>query len=510
MPDRTPTHPLAWIILLGVSIFTTLCLTGWIQGLDNTFHANGRWITSKTFLERGAIGGTMFRVTRVPLARNRVDLGSWFGFHEIIWHEPLDLASLDFEFELDDGAWVAVLFDGANHAYDAVRLSRDPTLPSIECGVDRKRLFTRSSRIDAADWSIGSGWHHGRVVFGDEWYELLVDGVLVDSGSRTRAGPQSIGFKGGGASTRIDEVRMSGRDGTDVYENFRNDRGAWRTASWVALGLAILHGFVWFGVARLGRRFRRPSIVYHLAVATVTSVGAALGFVGDHYFFASRYPREVLVNPEYPNTIVFEPSDPIPPSPSAGELETFPITFVGSSQTWGSGATLASDTWVRLVEQRLNAIPDRRYRFVCQNTGINGATSDTLLPRYLDEWLPQGPRMTVIDLSHNDQDLTRLGLNLCRFTEANRAAGVETVFVLEPNTHQPNTWRRTAPNVPVNHTLIRRLGQEIGVPVIDMQAKMDADRNRGFLWWDFVHLTSGGQQVFAENLAEELVPLLTR
>ena len=49
------------------------------------------------------------------------------------------------------------------------------------------------------------------------------------------------------------------------------------------------------------------------------------------------------------------------------------------------------------------------------------------------------------------------------------------------------------------------------VPVIPMHEYLGRNYTRGFLWWDHVHLTSYGHQLFAERLYQglhefELVP----
>jgi len=48
------------------------------------------------------------------------------------------------------------------------------------------------------------------------------------------------------------------------------------------------------------------------------------------------------------------------------------------------------------------------------------------------------------------------------------------------------------------------LAAELAVPLVPMHRHLARHGDEGFLWWDFAHLTSFGQQLFAERLLEEL------
>jgi hypothetical protein len=52
------------------------------------------------------------------------------------------------------------------------------------------------------------------------------------------------------------------------------------------------------------------------------------------------------------------------------------------------------------------------------------------------------------------------------------------------------------------------VAQAASAPIVDMQAYLAQNEDRGFLWWDSVHLTSFGQRLFAERLLPELVAVL--
>ena len=61
----------------------------------------------------------------------------------------------------------------------------------------------------------------------------------------------------------------------------------------------------------------------------------------------------------------------------------------------------------------------------------------------------------------------------------------------------------------LKHQVMRDLSAERGLaPPLDMQAFLYEQRNRAYLWWDFIHMRDPGHLLFAERLAEELLPIM--
>ncbi|MFQ5527612.1 MAG: hypothetical protein ACE5GX_15290 [Thermoanaerobaculia bacterium] len=78
----------------------------------NSLHANGRWISSKTRLERALMGSFAFVTERQSLAGGTLNLGAWHGFQEVVYSEQIEhLASLAFDFRVAEGSDIVALFD---------------------------------------------------------------------------------------------------------------------------------------------------------------------------------------------------------------------------------------------------------------------------------------------------------------------------------------------------------------------------------------------------------------
>ena len=81
---------------------------------------------------------------------------------------------------------------------------------------------------------------------------------------------------------------------------------------------------------------------------------------------------------------------------------TIRVAFLGTSQTWGSGAERISETFVArchgLLAQALGDISVETYNF-----SISGSNSTELLGKYAESWRFSQPDLLVINLSTNDR-----------------------------------------------------------------------------------------------------------
>jgi hypothetical protein len=65
---------------------------------QNSLYLNDRWIVQKRMMKMGLMGADEFLLTRTPLAQNLLNLGSYHGYQEVIYRQPVTLAKLNFDF----------------------------------------------------------------------------------------------------------------------------------------------------------------------------------------------------------------------------------------------------------------------------------------------------------------------------------------------------------------------------------------------------------------------------
>ena len=84
------------------------------------------------------------------------------------------------------------------------------------------------------------------------------------------------------------------------------------------------------------------------------------------------------------------------------------------------------------------------------------------------------------------------------------------MFVAEPNSIERRPTDSQHGDLAVKHRIVRTIAARHGLPVIDLQWYLTEQKDAGFIWWDFVHLTTLGQRLVAGKLARDLAALLDR
>jgi len=182
--------------------------------------------------------------------------------------------------------------------------------------------------------------------------------------------------------------------------------------------------------------------------------------------------------------------------------DTKTILFLGSSQTTGAGAATENDSFVNRIQRQLDATAARGIHIACINAGINAANSSLLLKQYQDSWIATAPALVVINLGCNDllspKFEVEYAANLVEFARLNQEKGIRTLFVTEAL-----SWENY-PAEPRTHAIMQRVAAAQGIPVVTAGKYLDEYREKGFLWWDFVHPTSFGHRLIAQCIYAEI------
>ena len=173
--------------------------------------------------------------------------------------------------------------------------------------------------------------------------------------------------------------------------------------------------------------------------------------------------------------------------------------LLGSSQTWGEGALGEEDVVDKIIESNLNESLSNGKRYECINAGIRGESSSGLFDLYEKEFIKLNPRILLINLSNNDSPVfpEKFAENLNKFIKLNDRNGIETVLILEANS--PEHRDRLFLNSIMSE--VAKVNNKLS---IDMNSYLRSQVESGFIWWDNVHMTSFGQELFAEEVVREL------
>jgi lysophospholipase L1-like esterase len=547
--------------------------TQFIQYSRNVLLTNGQWISSKPLMQMEVMGAPQFMKTRNALFRNQLHLGEWHGFNEVSLKERVEPAAIEYRFRLSRGAYIYFIFDRSPSRHSGIRLSRNVKFPSMFYQADRLNKFVSRTALDLTPSGLSDGWHNLVLSFGSGQVIANLDGAALASMPVKSEGPQIIGLRGGSLPADVDSVRITGKDGRMLLDDsFSNRRHYWTILAAVAVVSFVVIGLTTVPVLRRHSPYEFKLAVFRCLMGLgVAIMVLSLLFGFDYFFWSSRYlykdylpggAHAFAVNVQiealrqklflYPKGVNAFPLDKelsaaitrwdgdhrldggrfhrgkpiifreivrytrehpmVPEFLDEGQVRGLPpksdrtirVAFLGTSQTYGAGAERISETFVArchgLLAQALGDISVETYNF-----SISGSNSTELLRKYAESWRFARPDLLLINLSTNDEKIDTLTANLPTLTQQTRATGGRVVFLLEPNAAEVDHRYLQR-----KHSAVQRLGQELGVPVWNLDRYMSSDPvyDSGMMWWDFVHLTSYGHGVVAEWLAPQMLAMI--
>jgi lysophospholipase L1-like esterase len=350
------------------------------------------------------------------------------------------------------------------------------------------------------------GWNKYEVIQKDGTLSLLINGERVFQTSFKSSPLQQFGFRNGENQVLLADVSVFGANGTELAsENFRNTR-------YYVLVLLAAVALVYLLNSWIGREQKKNNkrwTLYALTCNLVLIAVFGLYFAADWFYFSA-----ISLNPQEP----FLDAIHLPSFMSAASAEVntrrqyidkhpgiYRVIFLGSSQTFGEGANTENDRWMNRIQQSFDARDKGRTEVL--RAGMPGSRADPIFRKYREYWLEKGPNLAVIDLSNNDDDPAKFRKSLEDFVRLDCENGIKTLFILEPN--DPEAIKNLA-HTAINHQNMREVAARMNVPVVEMHQYLSSAEvyDSGFLWWDFVHLTSYGQKLFADHLFPTLEKII--
>jgi lysophospholipase L1-like esterase len=557
-------HSFRRLVVIGCILWIAFVVEAaqFIQYSRNILLINGQWVNSKLLMQMYVMGSDQFMTTRNTLFRNRLHLGEWHGFNEVSLKERLEPAAIEYRFRLSPGAYLYFIFNRSASGHDGIRLSRNAKFPSMFYQADRLNKFLSRTALDLAPSRLNDGWHNLVLSFGSGQVTASLDGAALASIPVKSEGPQIIGLRGGFWPADVDSVRITAKDGRTILDDSFSNRRHYRAV----LATVAVISLLLIGLTTIPLLRRHSPNEFKLGVfrclmgLSVAIMVLSLLFGFDYFFWSSRYlykeylpgdvqPFAITVSIEalrkklflYPKDVSAFPSDKelrqvitrwdggkpiifsdiarytrehpmVPEFLGDGQVRGLPpkadrtirVAFLGTSQTYGSGAERISETFVArcygLLAQALGDISVETYNF-----SISGSNSTELLSKYAESWRFAQPDLLLINLSTNDRKPDTLTANLRTLAHQTRAVGGRVVFLLEPNAAEVE--RR---GLQERHSAIQRLGQDSRVPVWNLDKYLSSDPvyDSGMMWWDKVHLTSYGHGVVAEWLAPQMLAMI--
>lgn len=446
------------------------------------------------------------------LANGWANLGAWYGYQELIVQDPVSVDFLSFNYLLSTDSYVFVMLDRTSEVFSAIRLSSHPDYESAFITMNQDGRFLSVDPLTLKQLHT-QGWHRTELWIDHDSHTVT---VRIDDEEAAQLNvplprEQRFGFRGSYNPVYVDFIETRDESGeVSFVEDFSyRDQYALQKKSLLFFSILVLSFFIMFVVFQWKKR-----LVVALGVQLLCVLNAVLAllvlvyYLHNHYLIGYPNPS----SPLYPLTKYLElerqqihsywsSQDTAPTVRSFEEKGPVRVLFIGSSQTWGSGASSADKTFVQVAENLANSSSDQKeYTFI--NAGKSAAKSPELLELYKEIWLEFQPQIVVVNLSSNDNNAEIFEKNLHEFAKINAEKNIKTVFVLEANSPDFH------PMALHLHPVMKNVAQEHDIPVIDLHTYLLGEKHTGMLWWDNVHLTDYGHKLAGCFLFDELRDVL--
>jgi lysophospholipase L1-like esterase len=487
-------------LLLLVSAVVAQALTPVLRSRETTLTMQRDWTSTKRLVEMELMGAPSYQSGTQALAGEQLNLHPWHGYQEVMLRPEAAPREVQFRCLLGEGAYVYFLFNRTqifpygDAAYEALRLSSSSDFSSGFFRVTGAGEFLARQEFPVPGLTPET-WHTARLLFeGDGGVALFLDGALVAKHTFPRWQRMHVGFRGGAHKASVDDVVITQFGGEPtIRESFVDldaQRSTWRRLAAAAFAVQVaVAGLLWLCMADWRSR---AGVLISLGVT-----GAICALLAGQFYtriLAVAYPAvDATVQHDE-----FEHLREVTESTRAHIMNAYPceappgvmrVVVVGTSQTFGAGATQREETFVNQLSSMLTGKLGREVE--CIAAAVPGAVSSLLLALYQDAWAGFGQTLTVINLSVNDGFEEDFEENIRTFIAINRERGVDTLLILEatsPEQHADGVEK---------HAAMRKVAEELGVPCFDMHAALRARVNEGMLWWDV-----------AEELVEPVAEML--
>ncbi len=519
------------LLLIFMAGWIAFFYAGCVQQNHHSLFDNGSWRVGKRLPLLHTMASDDFLISRAPLFLDKLALHSYFGYQEVVYKTPLVASAMRFSMHLrDDGVLHVILAQTPTHTH-YLRLSKQASLPSTVIVMESDGVPQARAPI-AGPIAQSDRPQHVQIFLSSPLATIDIDGVRYGEFPwQKRSG--FIGFKGDSnlRKLEIDDIAIT-TDDQIIEENFTAKEPRLRPFAVAFLCLSMLALLAHYFLRLLAIKLLLPvamalPVFYffdlffwsHLEISALTTPihlyeisnaqtiqkleDLRYGFVETLSPRKPEFTHKELKARGYPLHQLFdrpffcretckdysltEIKDLLKTPVRNGTLR---VLMVGSSQTYGEGATTIERTHFARHHAGLRKIWGNA-PVELLNISLPGRQALDMLEEYNKHFSQFKSDLTYFNMAFNDAP-QGYETRVAQVIQAFRQRGL--ILITEP------TPERIF--VEAKHQHLKRLATHDSVPLIDMQKHLD---DQGITldplgWWDYVHLTDYGQSVFAGHL----------
>jgi lysophospholipase L1-like esterase len=498
-----PKQARVFIILL--TLFCSFCISTLYIKQNNTLSKVQNWRSLKMELQKTVMASFSFYATRKALAGGKLDLGTWHGFNEVVSLREFAAAEVTFDFYLKDTQYLSFHYNRSANSFDGFTISANSFVNSKYFSGDSFGKFSTATNIDVPNLKKNS-WNSALIRFGQNKSELFINSKLVNSNLPAARPKQSIGFKGSGhEGSSVDNVVVRMMDGVVWKESFDNSENFYLTF----LVVSAVSLFVVFAIATIFKSTPNFSLILLSSLFVLSFLLPILlwvdSYVTNRYYFANPSYLDFLQRSVKKEFEAFVPADQSPQTVAnefselynAADAPPYKIVILGTSQTWGSGASSLDRTIANQYNLSLEASGLTK-KARAYGLAVPGSYLTEMSALFYELTKKNRPNLVIINMCINDtSDLVAYEKNLKVFIPELKKMGVQVIISAEPFYDENQTISRH------NHEVVQKVSVDTNIPFINEQDYLFSKLNSGYLWWDVVHMSDYGQQLFGTALFEK-------
>lgn len=476
---------------------------------NNTLEDNGNWIVMKKQVQMPLLGAQNYFSDKVALRQSKLNLSAWHGFQGVLYKNQIDPEKIEFDFYLTDDSYFYFIFNKNTDLFSGLRMSANKTFSNVLVTAHSDGEFIKKINVKLKA-PEKNRWNRLTVIFNSSKYSIFINNKLIGNFSENYLTNQHFGFRGSYKPVYIDNVFVKRKGSDEIFkESFFNRKN--QIESGILFFSIIIVISLIVGLFQVLRKHDIKKVAFSLILLNMLFLLISLPTLFVYYYvneIKTNYPRIHGIYRFYRNLMKEERNFVRRDTEFVNErlMEDYNyeasknvnrILFIGTSQTRGAGAASKNETIVRVTEDILNQAGTGRYE--CINAGVHGTRSNALVRYYENNWIKLRPKITAINLSSNDNDIEVFRSSMQRFVDLNKSKGIETVFILEANSIEVIT------DLQDFHSIMKEIGNANNILIIDLHNYLLEKYDSGILWWDGVHMTSYGQRISAEFIAEKIL-----
>jgi len=510
-----------YLLIIVLNTFIAIAATKTFLLTNNNLRNNNNWDVEKLNIEMGVMGAWNFFTQTQPLNKNHLNLGSWHGFQEITTKNALTYDYLEFDTLISKNGYLIGHFNNFENTKNSVKISSKKD-DSFCLTISPTGEFLNKIALDNVIIKTDS-WNHVSIRI-DEAVAIISINEKEYSCPLDKKSPSKVGFKNGYSDVLLDNIIISDENKIKFKEDFSNNKNLILISSILFLIINIVQILIielFFYVSKN----RKKSLFLLIVVDLSLLLSVLIIYLYLLIFFTGNYPNlKSFINnlkseeQEWVDNELELISNEVMNNNS--NIDSEKIMFVGSSQTWGAGASKKEKSFPFVFEKVLNkTITDAsdssdlgknilgissEQKIKIVDTGVSGTTSSELYEEYKNQWIKLKPKIVFINLSSNDFTYDvhpdAFEENILNFIKLNKENDIKTILLIEASSIELETENTF-------HNILRKIAQNEDINIIDINQYLAENDGRGVIWWDFIHPTDYGHQLIAKYILDNFIEI---